>query len=238
MTLLPDEFKYYQRQILLDEIQYDGIQTIKNISLLIIGAGGLGCPLLQMCSGIGFGKIGIVDFDTISIHNLHRQYLYNFDEINQSKSSVATRKIQQRNPFIQIVEHPVLLDEFNAHDIIQLYDIIADGTDNFNTRYLVNDMCVKLDKPFVSGSILKWSCQVALFNYKGSKNLRDIFPEPPPPEESPSCAEAGVVNTITTYCASIMAQLILLVSLNKADKWKNKLILANLWTFEQKILNF
>lgn len=238
MPLSADEFKYYQRQLLLDEIQLHGLEKIQTTSLLIIGAGGLGCPLLQMCSGIGFGKIGIADFDTVAIHNLHRQYLYDYSDINQSKSKLAAQKIQQRNPFIQITEHPSLIDETNAADIIQHYDIIADGTDNFNTRYLVNDTCVKLGKPLIFGSIFKWSCQVGLFNYKRSKNLRDVFPEPPPPEEAPSCAEAGVVNTVTTYCASLMAQLILLTALDNADNFKNKLILSNLWKLEHKILNY
>lgn len=238
MFITTDEFKYYQRQILLNEIKYEGQEKIKNTSVLIIGAGGLGCPLLLMCSGMGFGKIGIVDFDTVAIHNLHRQYLYNYDEINQPKSSLAVQKIQQRNPFVQVIEHPVLFNEENASQIIQAYDIIADGTDNFNTRYLVNDVCVNLNKPFVSGSILQWLCQVALFNYKGSKNLRHLFPEPPPPEESPSCAEAGVVNTVTTYCASIMAQMILLVAIDKADDLKNKLWQHHLFKLEQKIFNY
>lgn len=238
MPFSPNEFKYYQRHFLLDEINLIYQEKIKNTSLLIIGAGGLGCPLLLMCSGIGFGNIGIVDFDTVSIHNLHRQYLYDINEIDSPKISIATQKIQNRNPYIKITPHPILLDENNAESIIQNYDIIADGTDNFNTRYLVNDMCVKLNKPLISGSIFKWTCQVGLFNYKQSKNLRDIFPEPPSPEEAPSCAEAGVVNTITTYCASLMAQLILQVALDKAEPMKNKLIIADIWKFEQKLLSY
>lgn len=238
MPLSSEEFKYYQRHFLLEEINYSNQLKIKQTKLLIVGAGGLGCPLLQMCSGIGFGTIGIVDFDTVSIHNLHRQYLYNFNEINQNKAHLATQKIQNRNPFIQVTEHPVLLDESNAENIISRYDIIADGTDNFSARYLINDTCVKLNKPLVFGSIFKWTFQAGLFNYNGSKNLRHLFPEPPPPEEAPSCAEAGVINTVTTACASAMAQLILRVAIQHADEYKNKLIITNLWNFQQKILNY
>lgn len=233
-----EEFKYYQRQIILENFGLINQQKIKNTSLLILGAGGLGSPILQMCSGIGIGKIGIADFDTVTIHNLHRQYLYNYNEINQSKSALAKEKIKSRNPFIEVIEHNVLLDENTAPAIIQQYDIIADGTDNFNTRYLVNDLCVKYNKPLISGSIFKWTSQIALFNYKGSKNLRDLFPEPPPPEEAPSCAETGVINTVTTHCASLMTQLILLVAIDMADEWKNKLILSDMWNIKQQIITF
>lgn len=233
-----EEFKYYQRQIILEGFGLINQQKIKNTSLLILGAGGLGSPILQMCSGIGIGKIGIADFDTVTIHNLHRQYLYNYNEINQSKSALAKEKIKSRNPFIEVIEHNVLLDENTSPAIIQQYDIIADGTDNFNTRYLVNDLCVKYNKPLISGSIFKWTSQIALFNYKGSKNLRDLFPEPPPPEEAPSCAETGVINTVTTHCASLMTQLILLVAIDMADEWKNKLILSDMWNIKQQIITF
>ncbi|MCX8144082.1 MAG: HesA/MoeB/ThiF family protein [Bacteroidia bacterium] len=236
--LTPDEFKYYQRQIILDNFGLLHQEKAKNTSLLIIGAGGLGSPLLQMCSGIGIGKIGIVDFDSVAIHNLHRQYLYYYNEINQPKSSLATQKIKQRNPFIEIIEHPVLLDESNIHNILPNYDIIADGTDNFTTRYLVNDVCVQYQKPLVFGSIFKWTSQVALFNYNGSKHLRDLFPEPPNPEEAPSCAEAGVINTVTTHCASLMAQLIVFCITGKAQEWTNTLILSDLWNFKQQIIRY
>ncbi len=233
-----EEFKYYQRQIIIEEIGFLNQEKINKTSLLIIGAGGLGCPLLQMCSGIGMERIGIADFDTVSIHNLHRQYLYNYNDINQSKAALAKEKISNRNPFIQLIEHNVLLDETNAEELMTQYDIIADGTDNFNTRYLVNDVCVSLKKPLVFGSIFKWTSQTALLNYNGSKNLRDIFPEPPLPEEAPSCAEAGIVNTVTTHCASLMAQLILMAILGKTDKWVNKLIISDIWNFKQHIIQF
>lgn len=236
--ITPDEFKYYQRQIILDNFGLPAQEKIKNTSLLIVGAGGLGCPLLQMCSGIGFGKIGIVDFDTVALHNLHRQYLYTFNEINQSKSKLAKEKISSRNPYIEITEHSILLDETNIESIVQNYDIIADGTDNFNTRYLINDTCVKLNKPLVFGSIFKWTSQVGLLNFNGSKNLRDIFPEPPSPEEAPGCAEAGVINTVTTQCAALMAQLIVLASIGKCEEWTNKLILSDWWHIKQNIIHF
>lgn len=233
-----DEFKYYQRQIILEEIGFLHQEKIKNTSLLIVGAGGLGSPLLQMCSGIGIGKIGIVDFDVVSIHNLHRQYIYNYDEIQKPKSTLSVQKMKNRNPFIHIIEHPVLLNENNAHNIISQYDIIADGTDNFQTRYLINDICVSCNKPLIFGSIFKWTSQVALLNLNGSKNLRDIFPEPPLPEDAPSCAEAGLVNTITTHCASLMAQLILFTIIGKGKEWTNKLILYDMWNLKQQIIHF
>lgn len=234
----PEEFKYYQRQLILENIGFQHQEKIKQTSLLIIGAGGLGTPLLQMCSGIGIGTIGIVDFDTVSIHNLHRQYLYNYKDIHQKKSVLAAQKIQARNPFITIKEYSILLDESNISHILPHYEIIADGTDNFVVRYTINDACVKYQKPLVAGSILRWTSQVALFNYKGSKNLRDLFPEPPSPEEAPSCAETGVVNTVTTHAASLMAQLILFCILGKGNEWTNKLILSDLWNMKQQIIKF
>lgn len=238
MPLSTEEFKYYQRQLILDTIQLDGQQKIKSTSVLIVGAGGLGCPLLLMCSGLGFQNIGLVDFDTISIHNLHRQYLYDYSEIDKPKVEIATQKITPKNPFVKIHTYHTMIDETNAENIIQNYDIIADGTDNFTTRYLINDTCVKLNKPLVLGSIFQFSCQAALLNYQGSKDLRAIFPEPPPPDEAPSCAEAGVANTTTTFCASLMAQILLLASINKAEHLKNKLLVAHLLNFEIKSFKY
>jgi len=233
-----EEAQYYHRQIILESVGLVNQLKIKKSSLLIIGAGGLGCPLLLMCSGMGIGKIGIADFDTVIVQNLHRQFLYDYQENGLKKVSVASGKIRARNPFIQLEEHEELLNAENADRLIGQYDIIADGTDNFDTRYILNDACVRNNKPLISGSIFQWTSQVALFNYNGSKNLRDLYPEPPLPGEAPSCSEAGVMNTVTTHCASLMAQLILNCIIGRGEEWKNKLILTDLWNFRQDIISF
>ncbi len=238
MLLSKDELKFYRRQIILSEIGLVKQELLKQSSVLVVGAGGLGCPLLLMLGGLGIGKIGIIDFDTVSIHNLHRQYLYHYNQQEQAKVILASEEVKQRNPFIEVVTHQEMLTLENAENIISKYQIVVDGTDNFDTRYLVNDTCVKLNKPLVFGSIFRWSSQTALLNYQSSKNLRDLFPDPPSPEEAPSCAEAGVVNTVTTITSALMAQLTLFTLIGKGDEWKNKLILFDLLKLQQKIINF
>jgi molybdopterin/thiamine biosynthesis adenylyltransferase len=173
------EFLRYNRQTILPEIGDEGQEKLKKAKVLVIGAGGLGCPILQYISTAGVGCIGIMDFDTIEIHNLHRQILYTENEIGQEKALVAKYVISKLNPLIEVIAIREKLTAENAEKIIQQYDIVVDGSDNFATRYLVNDTCVALQKPLVYGSILKFEGQVAVFNHNGSKNLRDLFPEMP-----------------------------------------------------------
>ena len=199
-----EEINRYSRQFMLDEIGVEGQIKIKQAKVLVVGAGGLGCPVLQYLGAAGVGTIGIIDFDKVEIHNLHRQILFIADDIGKSKAPTAAQKIKASNPNVSCIVFNELLQESNAENTISQFDIVVDGSDNFLTRYLVNDICVKLNKPLVYGSILKFEGQLAVFNYKGSKNLRDIYPEPPNPKDVPSCSENGVMGFVPGIIGSML----------------------------------
>ena len=200
-----EEINRYSRQLMLEDVGVEGQLKIKHAKVLVVGAGGLGCPVLQYLGAAGVGTIGIIDFDKVEIHNLHRQILYTADDIGKQKAPTAAQKINEFNPNITCIVFDELLQESNAANIISQFDIVVDGSDNFLTRYLVNDVCVQLNKPLVYGSILKFEGQLAVFNYKGSKNLRDIYPEPPNPEDVPSCSEIGVMGFVPGIIGVYMA---------------------------------
>lgn len=208
-----EEINRYSRQFMLDEIGIEGQIKIKEAKVLVVGAGGLGCPVLQYLGAAGIGTIGIIDFDKVEIHNLHRQILFTADDIGKPKVIAAAQKINAANPNVKCIIFNELLQESNAANIISEFDIVVDGSDNFLTRYLVNDVCVQLNKPLVYGSILKFEGQLAVFNYKGGKNLRDLYPDHPNPEDVPSCSENGVMGfvpgIIGVYMAGAVIQIIL-----------------------------
>ena len=204
--LSKEEFKRYQKQVMVDDIGINGQIKIKQSKVAVIGAGGLGCPVLQYLTSVGVGTIGVIDFDTVEVSNLHRQTLYTTEDLGKAKVEIAIQKLSVQNPFINLISHPVLLNEENAEAILSQYDIIVDGCDNFLTRYVVNDICVKLSKPLVYGSILNYEGQLAVFNFKGSKNLRNLFPEPPNNEDVPNCSENGVLGTGPGIIGTMMAQ--------------------------------
>jgi molybdopterin-synthase adenylyltransferase len=211
--LSKEEFNRYQKQIMLEDVGLLGQMKLKQAKVLVIGAGGLGSPILQYLASMGVGTLGVVDFDTIELSNLHRQNIYSTEDIGKLKVDIAKVKLSQQNPEININSYPVLLSEENAATIFLNYDIIVDGCDNFLTRFTVNDICVKMNKPLVYGSILGYEGQVAVFNLQGSKQLRDIFPEPPNAEDVPSCSENGVMGhvpgIIGLFMSNIVTQLIL-----------------------------
>lgn len=226
------EFLRYNRQTILPEIGDEGQEKLKKAKVLVIGAGGLGCPVLQYIATAGVGFIGIMDFDTIEIHNLHRQILYTENEIGQEKSIVAREVVSKLNPLIEVIAIPEKLTSENASEIIKDYDIIVDGSDNFKTRYLVNDTCVSLKKTLVYGSILKFEGQLAVFNHNGSKNLRDLFPEMPDPKEVPNCNLNGVLGTLPGIIGTMMAHETLKLIL-ELPTLKNELVLFDTleWSF-------
>jgi adenylyltransferase/sulfurtransferase len=191
--------------MMLPEIGEAGQEKIQNSKVLVIGAGGLGCPVLQYLASAGVGTIGIVDFDTIELHNLHRQILYNDSMLGKSKALTAGDVLRQLNPNINYIIYDEKLASDNCTTIIRDFDVVVDGSDNFATRYLVNDTCVTLEKPLVYGSILKFEGQMAVFNHNGGKNLRDIFPEPPNAEDVPNCSLNGVLGTLPGILGSMMA---------------------------------
>ncbi|AZA91426.1 Probable adenylyltransferase/sulfurtransferase MoeZ [Chryseobacterium nakagawai] len=200
-----DIFKRYSRQIFIDEIGLEGQKKIINAKVLVIGAGGLGSPVIQYLAAAGVGTLGLADFDTVELHNLNRQIIHNENEIGTLKIKSAEKFVNTLNHQVKVIGIEQKIDAVNASQILSQYDIIVDGSDNFSTRYLVNDTCVALEKTLVYGSILGFSGQVAVFNYKGSKNLRDLFPEPPFDEEMRDCDSLGVLGALPGIIGSMMA---------------------------------
>ena len=232
-----EELVRYSRQMMIPEIGLKGQEKLKSAKVLIVGAGGLGCPVLQYLNAGGVGTIGIIDFDTIELHNLHRQILYSSEDIGKSKAITAVDKLKKQNSTTEFVLFNEMLNEGNATSIISQFDIVVDGSDNFLTRYLVNDTCVQLNKPLVYGSILKFEGQLAVFNYKGSKNLRHVYPEPPNPEDVPNCDENGVLGVVPGIIGTYMALKTICVILEKIEN-ANHLQLINFLTGDQVILTF
>ena len=231
------EINRYSRQLLLEEVGLDGQIKIKRTRVLVVGAGGLGCPVLQYLNAMGVGTLGIVDFDVIEVHNLHRQILYATDDIGASKAITAARKLERANPHVHHMVWDQLLEESNAAAIIDKFDVVVDGSDNFLTRYLVADTCAQLGKPLVYGSILRSEGQMAVFNYKGSKGLRDLFPSPPDPRDVPSCSENGVMGIVPGVVGTLLCDLALKVILER-DVPVNRLHLFDLGTYALQTIAF
>ncbi len=194
----------YARQTTLSEIGEVGQQKIANASVLCIGAGGLGCPALLYLAAAGVGRIGIVDFDHVETTNLQRQVLFTSDQIGQNKAEAARDQLQALNPEIEITPYPYELNADNAEQLFAAYDLIIDGSDNFATKFLVNDAAVKTGKPFIYGSILGFDGQVSVFNFNGGPCYRCLFPEPPQ-SHIPNCAEAGVIGAVAGLIGTTQA---------------------------------
>jgi sulfur-carrier protein adenylyltransferase/sulfurtransferase len=199
------EFARYSRHLIMPEVGLEGQSKLKSASVLIVGAGGLGTPSATYLAAAGVGRIGIVDFDTIEKSNLHRQVLYSEQDVGKSKADVARKRLLEINPNVSVEVHKVRLDSSNALEILGAYDIILDGTDNFPTRYLVNDACVLLGKPNVYASIFRFDGQASVFYANEGPCYRCLYPEPPPPGLVPSCAEGGVLGVLPGIMGSIQA---------------------------------
>ena len=199
-TALPelshDEIRRYSRHLILDQFGVDGQRKLKGSKILCIGSGGLGSPALMYLAAAGMGTIGVVDDDVVDESNLQRQIIHSTSSLDTPKVDSAEARVTGINPHVNFVKHNLRITPDNALDIIREYDLVLDGSDNFPTRYLVNDACVILDKPLIYGAIQKFEGQVSVFNYRGGPNYRDLFPEPPPPGEVPSCAEGGVLGVL------------------------------------------
>ena len=200
-----DEIKRFERQIRLPEIGMKGQEKLRHAKVLIIGAGGLGCPALQYLAAAGIGSLGIVDFDKVEESNLHRQILYGIMDLGKDKATLAAERLQDQYSLTKITGHPLKLTCENAEDIINKYDIIVDGSDNFTTRYLVNDTCVLCNKTLVFGSIYKFQAQVSVFNHKDGPTYRCLYPDPPTPGSVPNCEEAGVLGILPGIIGCYMA---------------------------------
>lgn len=186
----------YSRNIAVPEVGWEGQQKLRSARILLVGAGGLGAPLGLYLAAAGVGTIGVVEFDEVDLSNLQRQVLYEVADVGRPKLEAARERLRALNPHIEVIAHPVRLTSENALEILAQYDIVVDGTDNFPTRYLVNDACVLLGKPYVYGSILRFDGQVSVFGAPGGPCYRCLFREPPPPGLVPSCAEGGVLGVL------------------------------------------
>lgn len=213
MSAMDKEFSRYSRQIFMEEVSIEGQRKIGNSRVLVIGAGGLGSPVLQYLAAAGVGNLAVIDFDLLEIHNLNRQIIHQEAFIGQPKVESAAFFVQQLNSGISFTPINEKLTTDNIENILSEYDIIVDGSDNFETRYLVNDHCIKMGKTLVYGSIFSFEGQVAVFNYEGSKNLRDIFPSPPNPEDVQNCDQFGVLGALAGITGTMMAMLTLKVIL-------------------------
>ncbi|MFK6999494.1 HesA/MoeB/ThiF family protein [Flavobacterium oreochromis] len=229
------DYLRYSKHLLVPEIGEAGQLKIKNAKVLVIGAGGLGCPILQYLCTAGVGTLGVVDFDTVALHNLHRQILYTEADIDLPKVVQAKSVLEKLNPLIEIQVFKEKLTIENASQLFENFDIIVDGCDNFTTRYLVNDTCVNLGKPLVYGSIFRFEGQLAVFNHQGSMQLRDIFPESPNPEDVPDCSLNGVLSSLPGIIGTMMAQetLKMIVGLPVLT---NQLLIYNTLRWEQTVL--
>ena len=205
MKMNQDQIKRYSRHLILPEVGIEGQEKLLDAKVLIIGAGGLGCPLGLYFTAAGIGTIGIVDFDKVDLSNLQRQVLYQTDEVGQPKVTAATKRLKAINPDVNIIAHETKLTSENALDILKGYDYIVDGTDNFATRYLVNDASVLLNKINVYGSIFRFEGQSTVFGHKEGPCYRCLYPEPPPPGEVPSCAEGGVIGILPGMIGLVQA---------------------------------
>ncbi|MEO7981007.1 MAG: molybdopterin-synthase adenylyltransferase MoeB, partial [Sporichthyaceae bacterium] len=195
-----DEVRRYSRHLIIPDVGMTGQKRLKNARVLVVGAGGLGSPALLYLAAAGVGTLGIVDFDVVDESNLQRQIIHGQSDIGKSKALSAKESIEEANPFVEVVLHAERLDSTNVFDVFRPYDLIVDGTDNFATRYLVNDAAVLLGKPYVWGSIYRFDGQASVFWAEHGPCYRCLYPEPPPPGMVPSCAEGGVLGVL---CASI-----------------------------------
>ncbi|XP_058115892.1 adenylyltransferase and sulfurtransferase MOCS3 isoform X2 [Anopheles ziemanni] len=200
-----DEIARYSRQIILSDIGVQGQLKLKKASVLVVGAGGLGCPSALYLAGAGIGRIGVLDYDEVELTNLHRQLLHTEATIGLTKVDSVQAQLEQLNSQIEIQTHHTQLTSDNAIVILEQYDVIVDATDNVATRYLLNDACVMLGKPLVSGSALQLEGQLTVYNYRGGPCYRCLFPTPPPPESVTNCGDGGVLGAITGVIGALQA---------------------------------
>ena len=236
--LSDEERERYARHLVLPLVGESGQARLLESSVLVVGAGGLGSPALLYLAAAGVGKIGIIDHDSVDISNLQRQVIHVSSEIGEAKAESASRRLYELNgdgQFLPIVER---LTETNALSIISEYDVVIDGTDNFESRYLIGDACEILGKPWVFGSVHRFEGQVSTFNHDGGPNYRDLFPEPPPPELAPNCAEAGVLGVLPGLVGTIQATEALKIILDIGDSLNGKLLAIDSLTMITRVLTF
>ncbi len=237
-----DELARYNRHIIIPDFGIEAQMKLKESKVLVIGSGGLGSPLLLYLAAAGIGTIGIVDFDVVDDSNLQRQVLFGVDDVGKPKSETAKKRLQSLNPFITINTYNTRITSANILDILNEYDLVADGTDNFPTRYLVNDAAVLSGKPNVYASIFQFEGQVSVFNFKDANgilgpNYRDLYPLPPPPGLVPNCAEAGVLGVLPGIIGSLQALEVIKVITGIGETLSGRFFTFDALTFESRTFN-
>lgn len=232
------ELERYSRHLVLPAFGLEGQKKLKAASVLVVGAGGLGCPALQYLVAAGIGRIGILDFDVVSESNLQRQVLYGTEDIGKSKVQQAVKKLSQLNPYTSLSALETKIDSGNALEIISPYDVVVDCTDNFQTRYLLNDACVLLDKPLIYGSIFRYEGQVAVFNFKRAANYRDLYPAPPAAGSVPNCEEGGVLGVLPGVIGSLQANEAIKIITDLGEPLSGKLLIVDMLSLETRLINF
>ena len=232
------ERQRYRRHLQLAEIGEAGQQRLRAARVLVVGAGGLGCPILQYLAAAGVGTLGLADADKVELTNLPRQILYGPEDVGQLKVEAAARALRRLNELNTYVLHPVRVSPDNVRELVASYDVVVDGSDNFPTRYLLNDACVSLGRPLVSGAIYKFEGQVSVFNYQGGPSYRCLFPEPPSAAEAPDCNTTGVLNVLPGLIGTVQATEALKVVLGLGDVLSGRLWLLDTLTFQSRTLRF
>jgi sulfur-carrier protein adenylyltransferase/sulfurtransferase len=232
--LSSEQLERYKRHLLLAGVGPAGQEKLLASRALLIGAGGLGCPAALYLAAAGVGKIGIVDFDRVDLSNLQRQVLYTSRDVGAPKTEVAARRLHELNPDVTVRVHETKLDAGNAREIFAGYDVILDGTDTFPSRYLASDVCVWLKKPLASGSVMRFEGQVAVFDPRSGPCYRCLFPEPPPPELAPNCAEAGVLGVLPGLVGVLQATELLKLLLGIGDPLVGRLLVYDALAMEFK----
>jgi len=230
--LRPDQFDRYRRHLTLPEVGLEGQQRLLGSSVLLIGAGGLGCPLALYLTAAGVGRIGVVDADVVDASNLQRQVLYTTADVGRPKVEVARERMQALNPDVQVQTYSERVTSANALKLFGEYDVIVDGTDNFPTRYLSNDACVLLGKPNVYGSIFRFEGQASVFDAATGPCYRCLYPEPPPPGSMPSCAEGGVLGVLPGIIATIQATETIKLLVGKGSSLSGRLLVYDAMEME------
>lgn len=234
--LTNEEYQRYNRQMLMPEFGHEGQEKLKRAKILVIGCGGLGSPILLYLTAAGVGTLGIVENDKVDVSNLQRQILYGTSSVGLDKIRETEKRLKDLNSLVQLNIYPTSLSAKNALEIIKDYDIVVDGTDNFPTRYLVNDACVMLSKPFVYGAIHRFEGQLAVFNHQGSATYRDLFPTPPPPEQAPNCAEAGVLGVLPGIIGSMQALEAIKVITEIGEPLAGKLLVLDTLSMQSRVI--
>jgi len=238
MSFTASERQRYRRHLQLPEIGEAGQAKLQAARVLVVGAGGLGCPVLQFLAAAGVGTLGIADADQVELTNLPRQILYSPAEVGQLKVTAAAQALGRLNDAVQVVPRPVRVTPANVRELVQAYDVVVDGSDNFPTRYLLNDACVSLGRPLVSGAIYKFEGQVSVFNYQGGPTYRCLFPVPPSAAEAPDCNVTGVLNVLPGLIGTVQATETLKVLLGLGEVLSGRLWLLDTLTFQTRTLRF